>query len=124
MNLPMDRDAGHPVYAIADGVVTNSVFQRNGLGNTVRYKILYNNKVLYVRCAHLRDRWCKHGDVLKAGDAIGTIGNTTGQRTKWANHLHVDIQKEGVDVYEKTGFITVEDLFRKFVNLKELYPYG
>ena len=30
--------------AIADGVVTNSVFQRNGLGNTVRYKILYNNK--------------------------------------------------------------------------------
>ena len=124
LNLPLDKDAGHIVYAISDGIVTNSVFQRNGLGNTVRYKILFNNVELFVRCAHLKDRWVKHGDVLKAGEAIGTIGNTSGTRTKWSNHLHFDVQKAGADVYEKTGFLTVEDLFRKFINLKELYPYG
>ena len=124
LNLPLDRDAGHPVYAVADGIVTNSVYQRNGLGNTVRYRILYKGQEIFIRCAHLKDRWCKHGDVIKAGDAIGTIGNSTGNRVKYANHLHFDVQKKNTDVYEKTGFITVEDLFRKFINLKELYPYG
>ena len=79
---------GTPVYAAADGVVTQVVQSRRGMGNTVT--IDHGNG--YVT------RYCLLGDVtakkgkIRRGQPVGTVGITT---LMPAPHLHYEVLHQG-----------------------------
>lgn len=79
---------GTYVYAIADGQVTMA--KRNGsAGNEIRIK--HKNGV-ESRYMHMQKRTVKVGDKVKAGQLIGTVGDT-GNAT--GPHLHFQLQVGG-----------------------------
>lgn len=94
--LPVQHDGldlvapqGAPVYAVADGVVSQVVHSRKGLGNTV--EIDHGNG--YV------SRYCLMGDIsvargrrVKRDQQIGTVGISP---TLPAPHLHFEIRHDG-----------------------------
>ena len=87
-----------PVLATADGTVAY-VNRRTGLSNYGNYIILRHiieGVEVYSLYAHLKDFrvGLKHGDPVKAGDAIGTMGRTsnTSQRiSKDRAHVHYEL---------------------------------
>lgn len=81
---------GTPVYAAADGVVTQEIHSRKGLGNIVEI----NHKNGYV------SRYCLLGDIsvhkgrtVKRGQQIGTVGISTSAP---AAHLHYEVLYQGM----------------------------
>ncbi len=66
-------------------------------GNTV---ITYNYKTNeFVRYAHLDEVNVKPGDIIKAGDDLGTVGNSgmNAYKPGHGNHLHLEINKVNED---------------------------
>ena len=79
---------GTPVYAVADGVVTNS-FYSSSYGNVVFiYHPNVNGKAYETVYAHLDSRAVSTGEVVKKGQYIGASGNT-GRST--GPHLHFEV---------------------------------
>jgi hypothetical protein len=89
LNLPEDRDAHAPVYAVANGVVT---YAQKGGGTwgkliVIRHEMPDGSKV-YSRYAHVESIGVKVGQAVQRGAEIGRIGNADGL---FPYHLHFDI---------------------------------
>jgi murein DD-endopeptidase MepM/ murein hydrolase activator NlpD len=81
--------AKKPVYAIADGRITYAEPVRHTTwGNLI---VLRFGASLFARYAHLDEMDVKMGDMVEAGQPIGTIGNAWGQLPY---HLHLDISDD------------------------------
>lgn len=98
---------GSSIVAMQDGLVVlaetgwdpdNEASTSSYLGgNTV---ITYNYKTNeFVRYAHLDEVNIKPGDIIKAGDDLGTVGNSgmNAYKPGHGNHLHLEINKVNED---------------------------
>ena len=86
--LDMIAPAGEPVYAAADGYVSDVVKSRKGLGNVVTI----NHENGYVtRYAHLADIETKKGRRVKRGTRIGYVGVSG---NSFAPHLHYEVIRD------------------------------
>lgn len=86
-----DGECGEPVFAARDGVVRSAKYS-GGYGKTVQIE---HGNGIGTRYAHLSAFSVRPGDRVKAGDAIGEIGNT-GAVT--GCHLHFEVQVDGQSV--------------------------
>ena len=86
--LDISADKGDPVYATADGKVTNASPNGN-YGNLV---ILEHGYGLETRYGHLSAFKVKEGQDVKRGDLLGLVGSTG--RTTGA-HLHYEVRANG-----------------------------
>ena len=86
--LDIIASAGEPVYATAEGVVSDVIRSRKGLGNIVTL----SHKDGYVtRYAHLADIQVRKGRSVKVGDLIGYVG-TSGN--SFVPHLHYEVLRD------------------------------
>lgn len=74
---------GTAVLAVADGIVDK--VKEGGSGGRQVWLVLDNGWEVYY--AHLNTQLVKQGDLVKAGDLIGTVGNT-GNAINAGPHLH------------------------------------
>lgn len=86
--VDLAADIGTPVYAAADGAVSN-VRRDVGLGKLIQIDHLHGYETVY---AHLSKITVKRGQYVKRGDVIGAIGNT-GYST--GPHLHYEVHYQG-----------------------------
>jgi murein DD-endopeptidase MepM/ murein hydrolase activator NlpD len=99
-NVGGNRDMGDFVYAAGDGVVFFSGDYGIGWGEVVRmlHNIGTREKPVYIETvyAHLNSAYVRPGNVMKKGDAIGTVGNANG---KYHAHLHFETRLDpGKDI--------------------------
>lgn len=86
--LDIIASAGEPVYATAEGVVSEVIRSRKGLGNIVTL----SHKGGYVtRYAHMADIQVRKGRSVKVGDLIGYVG-TSGN--SFVPHLHYEVLRD------------------------------
>lgn len=86
--LDLIASSGSPVHASGDGVVSEVVKSRKGLGNVVSI----THKGGYVtRYAHLADIEVRKGQRVKKGKIIGYVGVSG---NSFAPHLHYEIRKD------------------------------
>ncbi len=90
--LDIIASSGEPVYAAADGKVSEIIRSRKGLGNVVT---LSHEGGYSTRYAHLADIQVLKGRSVKAGDLIGYVG-TSGN--SFAPHLHYEVYRDTVAV--------------------------
>ena len=79
---------GEPVYAVADGTVTDVVRSRKGLGNVVTVD---HGGGYYPRYAHLADIEVRKGRNVKKGTRLGYVGMSG---NSFAPHLHYEVLKD------------------------------
>lgn len=85
---------GDPCYAVADGVVVmckSSDDAKSTIGGRGRYIVIYHSNGNYSSLyEHLNSCAVKVGDNVKAGQKIGTTGNSgwASSRTHYGAHLH------------------------------------
>jgi hypothetical protein len=103
-HLGVDYEAkiGDNLYAPSDGEVINQLWGRQG-GMTIWFRPAGENIIM--RFLHLSE-FGKKGKV-KRGEIIGKTGNTGEITTN--PHLHLDISKNQVDVYDFNNFINPEE---------------
>ncbi|UII30707.1 M23/M56 family metallopeptidase [Fulvivirga ulvae] len=82
---------GTPVYATADGEVTESA-EGDVRGHFIRIK---HSEVYQTQYAHMSKRDVKAGDKVKRGEIIGYVGNTGQSR---GAHLHYEIHENSKPV--------------------------
>lgn len=87
-DLAKSRQGGEPIHAVEDGVVKWAEFAgNNGFGNLI---LIQHKTNLFSRYGHLAEIRVSKGQQVRAGDVIGTLGNT-GRST--APHLHFDVMR-------------------------------
>ncbi len=92
------------VYAIADGVVSATPYEKNGFGYYVRQLLPDGRRIYYGHMA--KGSICvKAGQTIKKGDKLGVMGST-GSST--GAHTHIELRvagtsKTGLDICEYTG---------------------
>lgn len=86
--LDFAAKTGTPVFATADGVVTEAGRQ-SGYGNCIDISHGYNYLTRY---AHLSEVLVKPGQEVKRGEMIGKVGST-GKST--GPHLHYEVRFKG-----------------------------
>jgi murein DD-endopeptidase MepM/ murein hydrolase activator NlpD len=86
--LDIAGEKGQPVYATAEGRVTQSGYQ-GAYGNTI---VVDHGFGLQTRYGHLLDASARRGDHVKRGDVIGHLG-ATGRATGY--HLHYEVLANG-----------------------------
>ena len=86
--LDMISPAGKPVFAVADGVVTEVVRSRKGLGNVVT--VDHGNGYM-TRYAHLADIETRKGRKVRRGTRIGYVGVSG---NSFAPHLHYEVLRD------------------------------
>lgn len=86
--LDIVASSGEPVYAAADGVVSDVILSRKGLGNIVEIK---HAGGYVTRYAHLTDIQVDKGRSVKKGRQIGCVGNSG---NSFAPHLHYEVLKD------------------------------
>lgn len=89
--IDIDANAGDPVTAAAEGVVSFSGW-RSGYGNVVEIDHGNGYKTLY---AHNQANLVKAGDVVRSGQHIAKVGST-GRST--GSHLHFEVTLNGRQV--------------------------
>ena len=92
--IDMAAMRGTPVKATAPGKVLQAQYVP-GYGNTI---LIVHNEHYRSRCAHLDRILVKTGDVVHAGNVIGTVGATGFIRKSGrdGSHLHFEIHENGV----------------------------
>ena len=80
---------GTPIYATADGVVTNAAFNSGGYGNLIKVD---HGRGIETRYGHLAQMLVRDGQQVKRGQLIGRMGST-GRST--GNHLHYEVRIDG-----------------------------
>ncbi|UUR07718.1 M23 family metallopeptidase [Sphingomonas glaciei] len=80
---------GTPIYATADGTVTDAGFNSGGYGNLVK---LDHGRGIETRYGHLAAFSVRAGDRVKRGQLIGRMGST-GRST--GSHLHYEVRIDG-----------------------------
>jgi len=83
---------GTPIYATADGVVTEASMSSSGYGNHVIINHGYGYETLYGHMVRIKAR---RGQRVKRGEVIGYVGST-GKST--GPHLHYEVVKSGAKV--------------------------
>jgi len=78
---------GSPVYATAQGRVSEISYSKYGYGNKIVIRHEYGFETLY---AHLSVINVRKGQWIKKNQFIGRVGNTG---TSTGNHLHYEIKK-------------------------------
>jgi murein DD-endopeptidase MepM/ murein hydrolase activator NlpD len=86
--LDISADKGDPVYATADGKVSNA----SAAGNYGNLVTLDHGYGLETRYGHLSAFKVKAGQDVKRGDLLGLVGST-GRTT--GNHLHYEVRANG-----------------------------
>lgn len=86
--LDLIAPSGDPVHAAADGVVTDVVKSRKGLGNVVTITHKGGYKTRY---AHLADIEVRKGNRVKKGKVIGYVGVSG---NSFAPHLHYEVHRD------------------------------
>ena len=86
--LDLIASAGEPVYAAADGVVSEVVKSRKGLGNVVT---IDHGNGYRTRYAHLADMEVRKGRKVKKGTRIGYVGVSG---NSFAPHLHYEVYRD------------------------------
>ncbi len=84
--IDIANDIGTPIYATADGIVIKSSWDAH-YGRYIKVK---HSGGFETRYAHLSKRLVKAGEIVKAGDIIGEMGNT-GVTT--GVHLHYEVTR-------------------------------
>ena len=80
---------GTPIYATADGVVTDAGYNSGGYGNLIK---IDHGRGIETRYAHLSKMSVRTGQRIKRGDLIGRMGST-GRST--GSHLHYEVRVDG-----------------------------
>lgn len=93
---------GTPLYAPFDGNIVSQMYGVQG-GRTILMKPIGQD--VAIRFMHL-DRFTTKGGRVKKGDVIAYTGNT-GVTTKGA-HLHIDISKHALNIYNFSNFVDPE----------------
>ena len=86
--LDIVASSGEPVYATAEGMVSDVILGRKGLGNIV---VLKHDGGYVTRYAHLSDIEVRKGRKVKKGDRIGYVGVSG---NSFAPHLHYEVLKD------------------------------
>ena len=86
--LDLIASAGEPVYATADGVVTDVIKSRKGLGNVV---VIDHGNGYVTRYAHLADIETRKGRKVRKGARIGYVGVSG---NSFAPHLHYEVLRD------------------------------
>lgn len=86
--LDLIAPAGEPVFAVADGVVSDVLKSRKGLGNVVT--IDHGNGYV-TRYAHLSDVEARKGRKVRKGTRIGYVGVSG---NSFAPHLHYEVRRD------------------------------
>ncbi len=86
--LDISADRGSPVYATADGTVTQAAAE-GGYGNLV---VVDHGYGLETRYGHLSRYQVRPGNKIKRGDVLGLVGST-GRAT--GSHLHYEVRVNG-----------------------------
>lgn len=91
---------GTPVHAVRAGVVEHVARNTTGrtrFGGYGRAVVVYHPDVeRWSFYAHLDSIDVREGDVLEAGDAIGTVGNSSNHRFHdMPTHLHFEVRRAG-----------------------------
>ncbi len=97
LGIDIKAPKGTPVYAIANGVVYKSEYQKSGFGNfiTIRHDGVPDPRksgkkvTLFSNYAHLSTSFVTAGEVIKKGQLIGKVGNT-GMATAYHLHFQID----------------------------------
>ena len=88
--LDLVAHSGEPVHAAADGVVTEIIKSRKGLGNVV---VLAHDGGYVTRYAHMADIEVRKGNTVKKGGRIGYVGVSG---NSFAPHLHYEVLRDTV----------------------------
>ena len=80
---------GTPIYATADGTVTEAAYNSGGYGNLIK---LDHGRGIETRYGHLSAFNVRPGDRVKRGQMIGRMGST-GRST--GSHLHYEVRIDG-----------------------------
>ncbi len=87
-----NSDLGDPVYALANGWVQEARDEGEGWGNVIRIvHQLADGQQVESLYAHLDAMQVQGGDLVRRGQAIGTIGDAHGA---YPAHLHLEIREE------------------------------
>ena len=86
--LDIIASAGEPVHAVADGVVSDVIKSRKGLGNVV---VIDHGNGYVTRYAHLADIETRKGRKVKRGTRIGYVGVSG---NSFAPHLHYEVLRD------------------------------
>jgi len=87
--IDLSGPAGTPIYATADGVVSDAGWNSGGYGNLVK---IDHGRGIETRYGHLSKIGVLAGQRVKRGELIGRMGST-GRST--GNHLHYEVRIEG-----------------------------
>ena len=90
--LDFTAPVGTPIYATADGIVTDAGFNAGGYGNRVVINHGYGYETLY---GHMYRIKVRAGQKIKRGEVIGYVGST-GKST--GPHCHYEVHKGGQPV--------------------------
>jgi murein DD-endopeptidase MepM/ murein hydrolase activator NlpD len=80
---------GTPIYATADGIVTEAAYNSGGYGNLIK---LNHGRGIETRYAHLSSMSVSPGERVTRGQVIGRMGST-GRST--GSHLHYEVRIDG-----------------------------
>jgi murein DD-endopeptidase MepM/ murein hydrolase activator NlpD len=90
--LDFTAPAGTPIYATADGTVSDAGFNTGGYGNRVVIQHGFGYETLY---GHMYRIKARIGQKVKRGEVIGYVGST-GKST--GPHLHYEVHRRGTPV--------------------------
>ena len=108
--LDMIAPAGEPVYASADGKVSNIIRSRKGLGNVV---VIEHDGGYVTRYAHLADIEVRKGRKIRKGDRIGYVGVSG---NSFAPHLHYEVLRDTL-VLDPVNFMFASVTPEDYVNM-------
>jgi murein DD-endopeptidase MepM/ murein hydrolase activator NlpD len=80
---------GTPIYATADGIVTEAGYNNGGYGNLIKVD---HGRGIETRYAHLSSMAVRVGQRITRGQVIGRMGST-GRST--GSHLHYEVRIDG-----------------------------
>lgn len=95
---------GTPIFAAADGVVTDAGWTDGGYGNIVELRHEDGSVTLY---AHTNKVYVSKGQVVNKGQAIAEVG-TTGLST--GPHLHFEVQPDGKTAVDPMDYLQMRQV--------------
>lgn len=104
--VDLDLNIGDSIFAVFDGIVRISKYDRNGYGNYVMLRHYNGLETLY---GHMTKQAVSPGQYVKAGDFIG-FGGSTGRST--GPHLHFEVRFEGNAIDPEHFFDFEKNLLR------------
>jgi len=95
---------GTPIFAAADGMVTDAGWTDGGYGNIVELRHSDGSVTLY---AHTNRVYVSKGQIVNRGQAIAEVG-TTGRST--GPHLHFEVQPDGKNAVDPMDYLQMRQV--------------